>query len=59
MTCDVETGGGRRTIEVRRRGTKWEMTLDGRILSVDVTAIAERWSLLIGSPSPEAPAGLR
>ena len=58
MTCDLETGGGRRTIEFRKRGSKWEMTLDGRILSVDVTASAGRWSLLIGSPSPEAPAGL-
>ena len=27
------------------------MTLDGRTLSVDVTAIAERWTLLIGSDS--------
>jgi biotin carboxyl carrier protein len=26
----------------------WEMTLDGRISSVDVTAIAGRWALLIG-----------
>ena len=48
MTCDLETSGGRRTIEFRRRGSAWEMTLDGRILSVDVTAIGGRWSLLIG-----------
>jgi biotin carboxyl carrier protein len=27
------------------------MTLDGRILSVDVTAIAGRWALLLGPPS--------
>jgi biotin carboxyl carrier protein len=48
MTCDLETPGGRRTIEFRRRGSAWEMTLDGRILSVDVTATGGRWSLLIG-----------
>jgi biotin carboxyl carrier protein len=48
MTCDLETRGGRRTIEFRRRGSAWEMTLDGRILSVDVTATGGRWSLLIG-----------
>jgi biotin carboxyl carrier protein len=48
MTCDLETSGGRRTIEFRRRGSAWEMTLDGRILSVDVTATGGRWSLLIG-----------
>jgi biotin carboxyl carrier protein len=53
MTCDLETPGGRRAIEFRRRGSVWEMTLDGRILSVDVTAIAGRWSLLIGPPSPD------
>jgi biotin carboxyl carrier protein len=50
MICDVETRGRRRTIEVRRRGSEWELTLDGRILHVDVTAIAGRWSLLIGPP---------
>jgi biotin carboxyl carrier protein len=48
MTSDLETPGGRRTIEFRRRGSAWEMTLDGRILSVDVTATGGRWSLLIG-----------
>ena len=51
MTCDVETRGGKRTIEVRRRGSGWELTLDGRILNVDVTAIAGRWSLLIAPPA--------
>ena len=50
MTCDLETPGGRRTIELRRRGAAWEITLDGRILSVDVTAIAGRCALLIGPP---------
>jgi biotin carboxyl carrier protein len=57
MTCDLETPGGRRAIEFRRRGSAWEMTLDGRILSVDVTAIAGRWALLIGPP--DTTAGLR
>jgi biotin carboxyl carrier protein len=47
MTCDLETRSGRRTIEVRRRGSEWEMTLDGRILKVNVTAIGGRWSLLL------------
>src|SRR4029453_12135075 len=48
MTCDLEMPSGRRAIEFRRRGSAWEMTLDGRILSVDVTATGGRWSLLIG-----------
>ena len=57
MTCDLEILGRRRTIEFRRHGSGWEFTLDGRILDVDVTAIGERWSLLIGPPSPAASAG--
>ena len=56
MTCEVEIRGRRRTIEVRRTGLDWELTLDGRILGVSVTAIGERWSLLIGPPSPAASA---
>jgi|SRR5688572_946236 len=59
MTCDVETRSGRRTIEFRRHGSTWETTLNGRILSVDVTASGGRWSLLIVPSSPEASAGLR
>jgi len=50
MTCEVETRGGRRTLELRRRGSTWELSLAGRILNVDVTASAGRWSLLIGPP---------
>ncbi len=50
MTCELEIGGRRRTIDFRRHGSEWEITLDGRILGVDVTAIGERWSLLIGPP---------
>jgi biotin carboxyl carrier protein len=57
MTCEVETRGGRRTMELRRRGSTWELSLDGRILNVDVTASAGRLSLLIGPPSPAASAG--
>ena len=54
MTCEIEIRGRRRTIEFLRRGSEWEMTLDGRILKVDVTAIGERWSLLIGPPAASA-----
>ena len=52
MTCEVEVRGRRRTIEIRRTGPDWELTLDGRILGVSVTAIGERWGLLIGPPPP-------
>ena len=50
MTREVEVRGRRRTIEVRGPGPDWELRLDGRILGVNVTAIGERWSLLIGPP---------
>jgi biotin carboxyl carrier protein len=44
-------------MELRRRGSTWEVSIDGRILNVDVTASAGRWSMLIataptGSPEP-------
>ena len=51
MTCELDIAGTRRTIEVRRRGNEWEMTLDGRILNVNVSASGDRWSLLIGRRS--------
>jgi biotin carboxyl carrier protein len=57
MMCDLETGGRRLAIEVRRRGSEWELALDGRILKVDVSAIGGRWSLLVGPPSPPSPYG--
>ena len=50
MTCDLEIRGRRRSIEFRRHGSEWEITLDGRILGVNVTAVGGRWSLLIGPP---------
>jgi biotin carboxyl carrier protein len=50
MTRQVELGGKRRTIEVRKTGPDWELALDGRILGVNVTAIGGQWSLLIGPP---------
>lgn len=55
MTYELETRQGRRKIELRRRGSEWEITLDGRILTVDVTASVGRWSMLIGRPAGEAP----
>jgi biotin carboxyl carrier protein len=55
MTCDLEIRGRRRSIEVRRNGSEWEITLDGRILGVNVTAVGGRWSLLIGPPEGGPP----
>ena len=50
MTYEVEVGGRRRTIEVRRAARDWEVTLDGRTMPVSVTAVEGLWSLLIGPP---------
>jgi biotin carboxyl carrier protein len=50
MTFELDTRIGRRSIELRRRDSAWEMILDGRILRVAVTAAGGRWSLLIGPP---------
>lgn len=54
MTREVEVGGRRQAIEVRRIGPRWEMTLGGRILEVSIAPVGERWSLLIG-PSEGGP----
>jgi biotin carboxyl carrier protein len=40
-------------MELRRRGSTWEVSLDGRILNVDVTASGGRWSMLIAAPPPD------
>ena len=52
MTFELDTNSGRRSIELRRRDSAWEIILDGRILTVDVTAVGGRWSLLLG-PMPD------
>src|SRR4026207_2519245 len=43
---EVETGQRRRTIEVRRSGGGWTVTMDGRLISVDLTRGSDRWSRL-------------
>jgi biotin carboxyl carrier protein len=54
MTYEVEAGGRRRTIEVDRAGADWQVTLEGRTMTVSVTGREGRWSLLIGPPSEPA-----
>jgi len=44
---DVETGQRRRTIEVRRSGNGWTVTVDGRSIAVDLARAGGRWSMLI------------
>lgn len=54
MTVDVEVGGRRRRVAVRRDGNGWVVVLDGRKLYVDVEASKRRWSLLVRE-APEQP----
>ena len=49
MRFEVETGRRRRTIEVRRSGGGWTVTMDGRVMSVDFTRVDDRWSMLVRS----------
>jgi biotin carboxyl carrier protein len=48
VTFDVEAGGERRTIVVRRASAGWAITVDGRAMSASVSRSGARWSLLYG-----------
>jgi len=50
---EVETGLRRRTIDVRRSGDGWTVTIEGRQLPVDFTRVDDRWSMLVGEASYE------
>ena len=47
MRYEVETGSGRRTIEVQRAGERWRVAVNGRVMWVDLAAATERWSMLV------------
>ena len=49
MTFSVETGGTRRTIEIRRARGGWAVTVDGRAMSANVHPVEGRWSVLYGA----------
>jgi biotin carboxyl carrier protein len=50
---EVETGRRRRTIDVRRSGGDWTVTMDGRPMSVNFTRVGDRWSMLVSGSSYE------
>jgi acetyl/propionyl-CoA carboxylase alpha subunit len=62
VTVDVEIGGRHRQIELGRTADGWQATLDGRVVTVDVSQAGAGWSFLIrdhsqrpttvGGPSP-------
>jgi len=47
VRVEVETGERRRTIEIRRSGRGWTVTLDGRPIAVDLARVGGRWSMLM------------
>lgn len=53
MRFEVETARGRRTIDARRSGDGWIVTMDGRPVPVDFTRVGDRWSMLVGDASYE------
>ena len=53
MRFEVETGPRRRTIDVRRSGDGWTVSIDGRPMSVDFRRVGDRWSLLTSGSSYE------
>ena len=53
MTFTIDTGGSRRSVDVRRSGDRLIVTVDGQAAEVDARRIGERWSLLRGFSSDE------
>jgi biotin carboxyl carrier protein len=51
VNFEVETRRRRHTIEIRRSGDGWAVTVDGRAMRVDVARADSRWSMLV-RPSP-------
>ena len=48
MIAEIARSGTRHTVEARRDGDGWIVTVDGRELAVDAVHVDGRWSLLIG-----------
>lgn len=53
MRFEIETGRGRRTIDVKRSGEGWTARVDGRLLRIDFRRAGNRWSMLVGDASYE------
>ena len=47
MTFDIDAGGARRTVDVRRVPGGWVVSIDGREVAVDAVPAGTGWSLLI------------
>jgi biotin carboxyl carrier protein len=60
LIAEIARSGTRHTVEARRDGDTWIVTLDGRALAVDAVHVDGRWSMLV-SPvvSGSSRAGIR
>jgi biotin carboxyl carrier protein len=54
LTFEVEAGGQRRRIDVRRATTGWVVTIDGREIAAELVPAGSGWSLLC-RPGPSGP----
>jgi biotin carboxyl carrier protein len=50
VTIEVELGGVRHSVALRRDGDLWVAGVDGREVAVSVVEAGSRWSMLIGPP---------
>jgi biotin carboxyl carrier protein len=55
--ADIALHGTQHTVDARRDGDRWIVTLGGRELGIDIVEIGGRWSLLIGPGATSGSAG--
>ena len=51
MRIEIEVGGRRRQVTLRREDDHWRVEIDGREVAVSVVETGDRWSMLIGTAS--------
>ena len=59
MTIEIEIDGRRRQVALRREDDRWVAQLDGREITVSVSEVAGRWSMLVLPPEGGSHGSLR
>jgi biotin carboxyl carrier protein len=54
---EVDSGGRRRLVDAQRSGRDWIVTVDGRVMRVNLARVGARWSMLVRAIQDESPAG--
>ena len=57
MKFEAETDLRRHTIEIRQSGDGWTVTVDGRLMQVDLARMGDRWSMLVQEIGPGTRSG--